>query len=228
MIIQDIWHSQPELCLRALKEFLNILQGQIPGGLKSEPSETTGEGRGTSNFNCHMMWRLLVVISCTHPTSLSSWVGTHYAPNFSLTQKNGLANQITFLWLPLSNTDASFTAVRKLMISLVLATLSQKDSTVCLRKCTQAEHKTIYCSAQVPNCNLLAQVHFDDNFLVCLLRLLWYKRFDTLYCCWSTLGLAAFLVAHSCFNFTSISSIMTFWRLLITYHNAVSLSNECN
>lgn len=41
-IIQDIWRSNPELCLRALRELLNILQGQSPAGLKDEPRETTG------------------------------------------------------------------------------------------------------------------------------------------------------------------------------------------
>ena len=46
MIIRDIWRSQPELCLRALKEFLNILQGQSPAKLKNEPTETTGEVEG--------------------------------------------------------------------------------------------------------------------------------------------------------------------------------------
>ena len=41
-IVRDIWHTHPELCIRALKEFLNILQGQSPSGLKDEPKETTG------------------------------------------------------------------------------------------------------------------------------------------------------------------------------------------
>ena len=41
-IVRDIWHTHPELCLRALKEFLNILQGQSPSGLKDEPLESTG------------------------------------------------------------------------------------------------------------------------------------------------------------------------------------------
>ncbi len=41
-IIRDIRYSQPDLCLRALMEFVNILQGQIPGGLKDEPRESTG------------------------------------------------------------------------------------------------------------------------------------------------------------------------------------------
>ena len=43
-IIRDIWHSQPDLCLRALLEFVNILQGQSPDRLKNEPKETTGNG----------------------------------------------------------------------------------------------------------------------------------------------------------------------------------------
>ena len=42
-IVHDIWHTHPELCLRALKEFLNILQGQSPAGLKNEPYESTGK-----------------------------------------------------------------------------------------------------------------------------------------------------------------------------------------
>ena len=42
-IVRDIWHTHPELCLRALKEFLNILQGQSPAGLKNEPYESTGK-----------------------------------------------------------------------------------------------------------------------------------------------------------------------------------------
>lgn len=43
VIIRDIWRTHPELCLRALTEFSNILSGQIPAGLKSEPEDTTGE-----------------------------------------------------------------------------------------------------------------------------------------------------------------------------------------
>ena len=41
-IIQDLWKTLPPLCLRALHEFLNILQGQSPAGLRNEPKETTG------------------------------------------------------------------------------------------------------------------------------------------------------------------------------------------
>ncbi len=41
-IVRDIWQSSPELCLRVLKEFLNILQGQTLAKLKNEPTETTG------------------------------------------------------------------------------------------------------------------------------------------------------------------------------------------
>ena len=41
-IVRDIWHTHPELCLKALKEFLNILQGQSPSGLRDEPLESTG------------------------------------------------------------------------------------------------------------------------------------------------------------------------------------------
>lgn len=46
-IIQEVWQTMPSLCLRALREFLNILQGQSPAGLHSEPEETTG----TSSLN---------------------------------------------------------------------------------------------------------------------------------------------------------------------------------
>ena len=41
-IIQEVWQTTPSLCLRALREFLNILQGQSPAGLHSEPKDTTG------------------------------------------------------------------------------------------------------------------------------------------------------------------------------------------
>ena len=43
VIIKDVWRTHPELCLRALTEFSNILCGQTPAGLKNEPAETTGE-----------------------------------------------------------------------------------------------------------------------------------------------------------------------------------------
>ena len=43
VIIRDIWRTHPELCLRALTEFSNILSGQTPAGLKNEPADTTGE-----------------------------------------------------------------------------------------------------------------------------------------------------------------------------------------
>ena len=43
VIIRDIWRTHPELCLRALTEFSNILCGQNPSGLKSEPEDTTGK-----------------------------------------------------------------------------------------------------------------------------------------------------------------------------------------
>jgi E3 ubiquitin-protein ligase MYCBP2 len=49
-IVRDIWHTHPELCLRALKEFLNILQGQSPAGLKNEPYESTGNDCVCSMF----------------------------------------------------------------------------------------------------------------------------------------------------------------------------------
>ena len=48
-IINEIWRTQPELCLRALREFGNILQGQSPDGLKNEPKETTG-------IVCHVLY----------------------------------------------------------------------------------------------------------------------------------------------------------------------------
>lgn len=51
-IVRDIWHTHPELCVRALREFLNILQGQSPSGLKDEPKETTGEYVCTSVYVC--------------------------------------------------------------------------------------------------------------------------------------------------------------------------------
>ena len=50
IIISEIWRTQPELCLRALREFGNILQGQSPDGLKNEPKETTG-------IVCHVLYR---------------------------------------------------------------------------------------------------------------------------------------------------------------------------
>ena len=43
VIIRDIRHSHPELCLKALTEFSNILCDQIPAALKNESKETTGE-----------------------------------------------------------------------------------------------------------------------------------------------------------------------------------------
>ena len=41
VIIRDIRYSHPELCLKALTEFSNILCEQMPAALK-EPKETTG------------------------------------------------------------------------------------------------------------------------------------------------------------------------------------------
>ena len=41
-ILEEIWQTDPELCHRVLAEFLNILQGQAPGGLKNEPIQSTG------------------------------------------------------------------------------------------------------------------------------------------------------------------------------------------
>lgn len=43
VIIRDIRYSHPELCLKALTEFSNILCEQMPAALKNEPKETTGE-----------------------------------------------------------------------------------------------------------------------------------------------------------------------------------------
>lgn len=41
-IVRDLWQTSPELCHRVLREFLNILQGQNPDGLRNEPAETIG------------------------------------------------------------------------------------------------------------------------------------------------------------------------------------------
>jgi E3 ubiquitin-protein ligase MYCBP2 len=40
-ILSEVWQTTPSLCLRVLEEFLNILQGQAPGGLKDEPVDST-------------------------------------------------------------------------------------------------------------------------------------------------------------------------------------------
>lgn len=42
VIIRDVWRTHPELCLRALTEFSNILSGQAPAGLQNESADTTG------------------------------------------------------------------------------------------------------------------------------------------------------------------------------------------
>jgi hypothetical protein len=42
VIIRDLWRTHPELCLKALTEFSNILCGQSPAGLRGESAETTG------------------------------------------------------------------------------------------------------------------------------------------------------------------------------------------
>ena len=39
VIIRETWHSHPELCIKALQSFLDLLQGQAPSGLKYEPKE---------------------------------------------------------------------------------------------------------------------------------------------------------------------------------------------
>ena len=41
-IIRETWHSHPQLCVKALQSFLDLLQGQAPSGLKYEPKEVTG------------------------------------------------------------------------------------------------------------------------------------------------------------------------------------------
>lgn len=42
VIIRDVWRTHPELCLRALTEFSNILCGQMPAALRGESADTTG------------------------------------------------------------------------------------------------------------------------------------------------------------------------------------------
>ncbi len=42
VIIREIRYSHPELCLKTLTEFSNILCEQSPAALKNEPKETTG------------------------------------------------------------------------------------------------------------------------------------------------------------------------------------------
>jgi len=41
-IIRETWHTYPELCIKALRAFLDLLQGQAPSGLKYEPKDITG------------------------------------------------------------------------------------------------------------------------------------------------------------------------------------------
>ena len=41
-ILKDVWKTNPDLCLQVLEQFLNILQGQNPAGLRNEPAEATG------------------------------------------------------------------------------------------------------------------------------------------------------------------------------------------
>ena len=38
-IICETWHSHPELCVKALQSFLDLLQGQAPSGLNCKPKE---------------------------------------------------------------------------------------------------------------------------------------------------------------------------------------------
>ena len=40
-IIRETWHTHPELCIKALQAFLDLLQGQAPSGLKYEPKDIT-------------------------------------------------------------------------------------------------------------------------------------------------------------------------------------------
>lgn len=65
-IVCDIWHTHPQLCLRALKEFLNILQGQSPAGLRDEPQESTGMTRCSGCcVYVYRRWGKLSVCVCT-------------------------------------------------------------------------------------------------------------------------------------------------------------------
>ena len=38
-IICETWHSHPELCVKVLQSFLDLLQGQGPSGLRYKPKE---------------------------------------------------------------------------------------------------------------------------------------------------------------------------------------------
>ena len=40
--VRDTWRSHPELRVKPLQSFLDLLQGQAPTGLKYEPKEITG------------------------------------------------------------------------------------------------------------------------------------------------------------------------------------------
>lgn len=42
-LIKETRFSHPSLCLRSLQALLNVLQGQQPEGLQSEPPEVLGE-----------------------------------------------------------------------------------------------------------------------------------------------------------------------------------------
>ena len=42
-IICETWLSHPQLCVKALQSFLDLLQGQAPSGLKYEPKEIAGK-----------------------------------------------------------------------------------------------------------------------------------------------------------------------------------------
>ena len=51
-LIRETRESHPSLCVRALKALLDMLQGQTPEGLKSEPAEVIGQCGGHRS-----MWR---------------------------------------------------------------------------------------------------------------------------------------------------------------------------
>ena len=44
-LIKETRESHPELCVRALQALLDMLQGQAPEGLKTEPAESMGKCR---------------------------------------------------------------------------------------------------------------------------------------------------------------------------------------
>ena len=64
-ILRDVWQTIPQLCLRVLKEFLDILQGQDPAGLKQEPPDITG-----TVLLCLLLLLLLLFSSSSFSSSL--------------------------------------------------------------------------------------------------------------------------------------------------------------